>query len=121
MESTDRPDHWTKRLTNIRNIWPHFCIPAKHRVDRFCEFGTVRFVDATGVHLKVSQAMAPCLFSAEVDLLIANFTLTATFYHVFEGGLLGVCFPCVRKYGIRGDIVAEVLSQAQLAIAIAFQ
>jgi hypothetical protein len=45
---------------------------AKHRVDSLQEFGVICLVNATGVNLKVFQAILSSLFSIELDLLIAR-------------------------------------------------
>jgi hypothetical protein len=44
-----------------------------------------------------------------------------TIHQVSEGDLFGIGSPCVRKYGIPGNIFAEVLGQTELAIVVAFQ
>ena len=85
------------------------------------EFGLVLLVDAAGIDPKVLQAVAFGLFSAEPDLVVTIFMLASAIYQVFEGDLLGIWPPCVRKYRIPGNIVAnEVLGQAELASVVAF-
>ena len=81
----------------------------KHGVDSLCGLCTVRFINATRVHPKVLQAVESGLSSAESNLIIARLALAGTIYQVSEGDLLGIRPPCVRKYGIAGKIVAEVL------------
>ena len=67
-------------------------VPANHRVDGFCEFGTARFVDATRVYLKVLLAVAAGLFSAETDFVIAILALSSTVYQISKVDLL-----CIRS------------------------
>jgi hypothetical protein len=78
-------------------------------------------IDATGVYPKVSQAVAPSLFPAEPDLVIANLALASTIFQVSEGDLLlRIIFLSVRKYGVLGNIVEIDLGQAELAIIVIF-
>ena len=68
----------------------------------------------------MSQPIASSLFSAESDLFVARLSPASIIHYVFEGDLLGIQSPSVRKYGIAGNIVAnEVLGQAELARALA--
>jgi hypothetical protein len=67
------------------------------------------------------QAVASSLFSAEPDLVIASLVLARTIYQVSEGDLFGIGSPCVRKYSIPGNIVAEALGQTELATIVALQ
>jgi hypothetical protein len=93
----------------------------KHRVDSLRELIVVRFVNTTCVYPKVLQAVASSLFSAEPDLVIASLALARTIHQVSEGDLFSIGSPSVRKYGIPGNIVAEVLGQTELTTVVAFQ
>lgn len=55
----------------------------------------------------------PSVFSAESDLAIAS--------QVPEGNLLCICPPCVRQYGIVGNIIDDILGEGELAIIFAFK
>ena len=85
-------------------------VPAKHRIDSLRELSVVRFVDATGVNPKVSQTITSGLFCAEADLVVAKLALCRTIYHVFKADLFGIRSPCVREYGILGNVVANKVS-----------
>ncbi len=79
----------------------------------------VRFVDTTCVQPRVVYAVPLSLFSTEPDLVIACFILVGTIRQVSENDLLGICTPCVRTYRIAGNIVVDVLGEAELAAVVA--
>jgi hypothetical protein len=66
------------------------------------------------------DAIPSSLFSSESDLVIASLALASTIHQVSEGDLFCIRAPRVWKYGVPGNMVAEVPSQAELAIAVAF-
>ena len=90
---------------------------SKHGVDSIREFGVACLVDTTGVNPKVLQAVLSGLFSTETDLLIARLILASAIFQVFEGNLLNVRSPCMRKYRIRRDciVASYILSEAEFA------
>jgi hypothetical protein len=95
-------------------------MPAKHGVDGLYGFRTIRFIDTTYVYTKVSQAVAAGLISAELDLAIANLTLSSTVYHVSKSDLL-LSTPYVYKsIACRENVAAEDLGQTELAIVVTF-
>jgi hypothetical protein len=63
----------------------------------------VSLVNATGINLKILQAVLFSLLSTELDLLIARLILASAICHVFKRDLLSISSPCVRKYRIRRD------------------
>ena len=77
-------------------------------------------LSATSVHPEVFQAVVIGLFSTESDLGIASLPLSSALFQIFEGDLLGIRSPSMRKYGVARNIV-KVVSQAEPAIAFEFQ
>lgn len=113
-------DGRTRDIRQINVTSSCVAVPAKHGIDRSRQFGMVSLINTTGVDPKVHQAILSSLFSTEQDLLIASLILTTAICHVLEGNFLVVRSPCVRKYSIWWNFVAEIL-QAELAIAIDFK
>lgn len=68
-------------------------VPAKHRIDSFCDFGTVGFVDATAIYPEIFQPVTFGLFSTELYLAIASLALTRAIYQIRQSYLLR--FPSV--------------------------
>jgi hypothetical protein len=64
------------------------------------------------------QAVASGLFSAELDLLIARLAFINTAYQVFESDLVGIFSPRVRKYCIGGNVVDQIVSEAEFAMVV---
>ena len=95
-------------------------VPAKHGVDSGGELVVVRFVNTARVDPNVLQAIAAGLFRAEPDLVVARLSLAGTIHQVFEVDLVGLCSPCVRKYGVSGNIIVSEVLEAEFASAIAF-
>jgi hypothetical protein len=48
-------------------------------------------------------------------LLIASFSVPCTFPQAFEGHLRVICFPCVRKDGVRWNSFADMLDEGEAA------
>jgi len=70
------------------------------------------------------QTIMSGLFSTESDLVVARLALAGTIHmhHVFEADLFGSHSPCMRKYSIARDIVAnKIIGQAELASVVTFQ
>ena len=84
-------------------------VPAEHGVNSLLELDGIGFVDTAGIDPKEAQVIASSPFSAEPDLAIASFALAGTINQISEGDLLCIRAPCVRKYGVLRNVVAEVL------------
>ena len=56
-------------------------VPAKHRVNGFCELGVVPLVNTTGIDPEVLQVVASCLLTAEYNLTVAGFALARLVYY----------------------------------------
>jgi hypothetical protein len=82
----------------------------------------VTLLYAAGVNPKELQAIAPSLFSAELDLVEASLALATAIHQVFEGDLLALR-PGVRKYRVRRDFIVanKVLREDKLASAVELQ
>lgn len=79
----------------------------------------IRLVDAARVDPKVLQAIRGSLRAAERELSIPRLALASVLLDVLKGDLLVIVTPGVRKDGIRGDVVDQVLSQAESPVASA--
>ena len=60
------------------------------------------------------------LFAAESDLAIASLVLARAIRQVSEGDLLCIRSPCVRQYGIVGDVIDDILGKGELVVVFAF-
>jgi hypothetical protein len=111
------------RSRDISEINVAFCctpVPSKHAVDGLLKLGAARLVDATCVHPKVLQTIAPGLVSTKSDLVVPEFALANAVRQVFEADLFAA--PGVRKYRIRRGIAAKGdLGQTDLARVVTFQ
>ena len=92
-----------------------FLVPSIHGIDGFCQFGTARFVDATGIDPEVSQLVFSCLAGDESKLLVASLIFTCRFHYVSVGYFLGA--PCVRQDGVWWDVADEGFATPKIAIS----
>jgi hypothetical protein len=76
-------------------------IPLKHRVDRFSELCTARFVDTTCIDPRKSQAMFQCQVTSLCDLGIAFLQGSVGQGHVLKSDL--AVTPCVRENRVWWD------------------
>ena len=73
-------------------------VPSKHGVDGFCQLGTARFVDATGIDPEVFQLVFSFLAGNKSKLLIASLIFAYRFDNISVGYLLGA--PYMRQDSI---------------------
>jgi hypothetical protein len=58
----------------------------------------------------------PSLFSAKSDLVIASLVLARAIRQVFKCDLIFIRSPCVRQYGIVGNVIDNVLDKGELVV-----
>ena len=85
-------------------------VPVKRRVDYLCELGAIRFVETTGVHPKVLQAVTLGLFFVEPYLAIASLALALPVSSVRSAKVTSSAPHLCERIAYRG-----ILSQKKVA------
>ncbi len=100
-------------------IFRSLLVPSKHGIDGFCQLGTARFVDTTGVDPELFQSVFGRLVGNESKLLVASLILASGFHYVSVIYLVGA--PCVRQDSVWWDVADEGFAKPKIAIALSLQ
>lgn len=93
----------------------------KHRSDGFGKLGIVSLVDAAGIHPEVLQAIACSLLRTEAKLSVPSLRPPQFFSQVCEADLFIILSPRMRKDSIRGEVIDQIIRQAEIAVLVNLQ